>query len=74
MAGHQQKHLDAKLNMDEERRRSEDLSLSQNAKLREKLKGNNKRAKSFQKFSHFSHFFRIIPPGLSPSKLRVLAQ
>ena len=33
--------------------------------------------KSFHNFSHlalFSHFFKIFPPGLSPSKQRVLAQ
>ena len=42
--------------------------------IREKLKGNNYRAKSCQDFSQFSHFFRIFPPGLSRSKQRVLAQ
>ena len=50
-------------------------------KIRRKLKGNNQRAKSFQKVSHFfalfhtfSDFFRTFPPGLSTSKQRVLAQ
>ena len=39
-----------------------------------KIKGQQLKAKSFQNFHNFSHFFRTFPPGLSPSKQRVLAQ
>ena len=42
--------------------------------FREKAKGKRLNPKSFQNFHTFSHFFRDFPPGLSPSKQRVLAQ
>ena len=48
--------------------------MSESEKNQRKTKGQQLKRKIVSEFFTFSQFFIIFPPGLSPSKQRVLAQ